>query len=140
MENKIETIFKFEFDEESKEHIKGVSLWAMINAVLSFVSLGITTMEFIKAYSSPFTTSFQIWSTGSEFGYFINLVLTLLLNVFLYNSGMQLKKGLDETNPVMLTKGLSNLRTYYKVYGIILIVAVVLLILFMLFVISFGAR
>ena len=140
MENKIETIFKFELDDEGKSHVKTISQWAMINAILSFISLAITTIEFIKAYSSPFSIKFQLFSAGSEFGYFVNMSLTLLLNVYLYITGMQLKKAVDETNPALFTKGLSNLRTYYKIYGIILTVAVVLMILFVLFAISFGAR
>jgi hypothetical protein len=138
MEDKQESIFKFAFDEVSKDHIKGISQWAIINAVLSFAGLAITTVEFIKAYSSPFTTTFQFgMGAGNELGYFVTMSVTILLNVFLYIAGMQMKRGIDQMSPAQLTRGWANLRTYFKIYGIVIIIAIVLMGLFLLFLSTF---
>lgn len=133
MENKKETIFQFEFDEESREHLKNISQWAIAIAVMSFISLGITAMEFVKGYSSIFALD-----SSNEVGFCIDMWLTILLNVYLFNTGRHFKKAVDQTEPGSLAKGMATLRTYYKIYGMILIALVALAVLYVLFVTFFN--
>jgi len=140
MENK-ESIFSFNFDDTSRDHIKTISKWAGINAVLSLIGLGINVIQFIMAAGSPYRTS----GSGLNFGMrsengltlFFQVCISLLLNFTLLAASKYLKKGIDDMDPASLTKGLGSLRTYYKIYGIVVIVLIVLGFLAIAFISSF---
>lgn len=139
MEDKQQSIFKFAFDETSKEHIKGISQWASINAIVSLVALGINIIQFVMASGSAYRSSSFNFAMRSENGtsLFIQTAISILMNVTLFTASTKLKKGLEATNQGMLGQGFLNLRNYYKIYGIVLIVVLVLGILGILLVSSF---
>src|SRR5882757_4221145 len=118
------SIFKFGFDETSKEHIKVISQWALINAILAFSGLAINIFQFIKLAGVSYRSSYLAGYTlgGNGVSLFFQVIISILLNVVLYNVSVQLKKGLETNNAGMLAKGFGSLRTYYKIYGILIIV------------------
>ena len=140
MEQEQKSIFNFSFDENSKEHIKTIGQWALINAILAFVGLILNIAQFTMLsrglYRRATLLNFNL-SPQNGFTLFIQALISILLNVFLYNASVHLKKGVDGMNNEMLGKGFGMLRTYYKIYGIILIVALVLIVLGLLFLNTF---
>ena len=133
------SIFKFGFDEESKDHIKTIAQWATINAVVSFIGLGLSLLQFVLASGSVYSrSSFGRFGAQNGFTLFIQIALSLLLNITLYNTSVYLKRALERNENIELDKGFSNLRTYYKIYGIITIVVIVLCVLGILVFATFG--
>ncbi|MGG9962400.1 hypothetical protein [Ferruginibacter sp. SUN106] len=123
-----QTIFSFNFDDKSKEHIKSIGQWAVYNAILSFIALGISIFQFMMAssevYNSPaFTMGIK---ANNGLTLFFQVVFSVLLNVYLYNTSVKLKKGIDAMDSRTLTKGFGLLRTYYKIYGILLIIVLII--------------
>jgi hypothetical protein len=140
MEQQQNSIFNFSFDETSKDHIKTISQWAAINAILAFVGLVLDIVQFIilsnGLYRRASIFDFQ-YGSRSGLTLFFQVIISVLLNVFLYNASIQLKKGINGMDNGILTKGFGSLRTYYKIYGIILIVVMVLGLLGIIFISSF---
>ncbi|GAB2812600.1 hypothetical protein [Ferruginibacter profundus] len=123
-----QSIISFSFDDKSKDHIKSIGQWAAYNAILSFIGLGISIFQFMitssEVYNSPaFTLGIK---ANNGLTLFFQVVLSVLLNVYLYNASVKLKRGIDGMDSSMLTKGFGLLRTYYKIYGILLIVILIL--------------
>ena len=135
MEDKQQSIFKFAFDDTSREHIKGISQWAAINAIVAFIALGVNIIQFAMASGSAYRRSSFSFGMGSENGtsLFIQVAISILLNITLYTASVKLKKGLEDMNSGQLNRGFAGLRDYYKIYGIVLIVVLVLAVLAILF-------
>lgn len=133
------SIFNFSFDDTSQEHIKSIGVWAGINAILAFIGLLINVVTFYMAsrhaYSRPMFSGGFAGNNG--FTLFLQVGISVALNIVLYSASTQLKKGLQGMDNGMLTKGFALLRTYYKIYGIVLITVMILCILAILFVSAF---
>jgi len=135
-----QSIFSFSFDDTGKDHIKTISTWAGINAVLAFIGLALDVVSFAMLANSPYFTRPSLFTgfiAGNGFLLFTKLVVSILLNVFLYMASRQLRKGLQGLDNGELTKGFASLRTYYKIYGIVVIVMIILCVLLMLVMSSF---
>jgi len=137
-----QSIFNFSFDDTSKEHIKSIGLWAGINAILAFIGLFLNIVSFVMASNSAYYRPqlFSGFSANNGFTLFIQVAISIILNVFLYMASMQLKKGLQGMDNTELTKGFASLRTYYKIYGIVLIVVMILFVLLILVFSAFSPR
>jgi len=134
------SIFGFGLNETSESHIKAISQWAMINAVIAFIGLGISVLRFFATINSGYSRSSSFltgFHASNELSLVIQVALSLALNIVLYNVSVQLKKGIENADKGMLTQGFSSLRTYYKIYGIVLVVVIILFLLFILFALSF---
>ena len=130
------SIFNFSFDDTSKEHIKTIGIWAGINAILSFVGLAINIVTFVLASNNVYYRRpqlFEGFSANNGFTLFIQVTVSVVLNIFLFMASTQLKKGLQGMDNESLTKGFASLRSYYKIYGIVLIVVMILFLLLILF-------
>jgi len=140
-EQQLQSIFNFSFDDTSREQIKAIGLWARINAILAFIGLAIGIVAFVMAYQNAYSyyspsmaNGFGLAATGvGAFLKLVQVVISIILNVFLYLASGQLKKGVETMDNGQLTKGFASLRTYYKMYGIVLIVMLILLVLLILF-------
>ena len=140
MEDKQHTIFNFSFDETSKEEMKGISQWGKINAVISLVMLLLNIIQFIMASGSAYRRSPAIFSGfqgNNGLTLMIQVVVSVLLNVTLYTASVQMRRAIDDLNPGLMTRSLSGLRNYYKIYGIVLIVCLILGLLAVLFISSY---
>ena len=142
MEQEQKSIFNFSFDDTSREHIKTIGQWAAINAILAFVGLALNIVQFAMVTNSIYFRRASIFnlsfSAQNMPTLFCQAVISILLNGFLYMASIHLKKGVESMNSETLTKGFAALRTYYKIYGIVLIVLLILGLLGILFLRSFG--
>ena len=132
-EIKAGTIFSFCFDETSKDHIKTIGIWAGINAILALITLALNIAFFVIASGGGHRRS-PVFILGATNGpvLVVQAILSIVLNVFLYMASVQLKKGLQGLDNESLSKGFASLRTYYKIYGILVIVLTIIFLLYML--------
>ncbi len=130
------SIFSFGFDETSKEHIKTIGIWAAIIAVLALVILLLNITFYVVASRTYYPAQPKIFLGFIPSSMPIlagQAVLSIILNVFLFMVSVHLRKGLQNLDSKLLGKGFSSLRTYYKMYGILLIILTILFILYALY-------
>lgn len=131
------SIFDLNLDEESKSHLNGIAQWANINAIVSFIGLGISIISSVVALGQV-----SRYSSGAAGGgvstLFITVGISLLLNVLLFTSATNIKKGLEQNNQAFFNVGITKLATYFKVVGILAIISIVLIVLLFLFVALMG--
>jgi predicted PurR-regulated permease PerM len=117
MENNNESIFGLSITRKLKDDFKTAGIWAMISAIAALVTAVISFVENI--------------SNGSYTG-FVSLGISILLNVFLLNFGRKIRAAINDDNQEEVNTALNDLRTYFKIYGIITIIAIVLVVLGMI--------
>lgn len=139
MEDKQQSIFSFSFDETSKDEMKGISQWGKINAVISLIMMVLNIIQFVMASGSAYRSrgSFAGVYTDSPLLLFIQVGLSILLNVTLYSASQHMRRAIDASNPGLMNRGLAGLRNYYKIYGIVLIVCLILGLLLIIFLSSY---
>lgn len=136
MQENNSTIFNFGLDETGKQNLKTISLWAAVYAIVSFIGLGITILKLVII-----GVKYSFEAAGSAFGSeIISIAITLLINILLFNASSQLRKALDSVDQSLLTRGLSSLKSYFKVCGILLIIVLVFVFLGLLIVIMARGR
>ncbi len=131
------SIFDLNLDEEGKAHLGGVAQWANINAIVSFIALGISVFSTISAIGKVSRYSSDAGGAGLS-GLLITVGISLLLNILLITSAANIKKGLEQNNQAYFNAGITKLATYFKVVGILAIISIILLVLFFLFISMIG--
>jgi len=112
------SIFNFSVDDEARNQLKEVSRWARINALLAFATMGLSVVTIIIS-----ARNIGGYYAGELVGkQLVSWIISVVLNVILYNSSVSLQKALLNTNQQLFNKGLLQMATYFKVVGIILIV------------------
>lgn len=136
------SIFEFSIDEDTKSHLSGIALWAKVNAIVSFIALGIsmlTTFMSMSRYSGLSGSGSSVFAGSALLGIFISLVISLLLNITLISSAVYLKKGVENTDQGSFEAGISKLAAYFKILGILFIIVLVIFVLAVLIGIIAGA-
>ena len=117
--------------EENKQQLLSIAQWLNIYAILSFISLGISLLSTILAYSrvSDFGGSAAVGAalSGGLFTLLIGGGITLLLSITIFNAAKFIKAGIVETNQGAFILGITKLATFFKINGIIIIVIGVIL-------------
>ena len=119
MENNVSDIFKIEMSHKLRDDFRTAALWARIIAIIGFCSSVCSFVINIKA--------------GSYVSAIIGAGLAVVLYIFLLKFGTQVKKGVESNNQQMFNEGLINLRTYFKIIGILVIIVIIIVILAMVF-------
>ena len=123
-----QSIFELKINEESKSHLSTISLWANINAIIGFVSLGTTILLSVLGKN-----------TGTNFlGLVIIIGISLLLNITLFNAAKDLKLGVEGQEQWNFNSGLTKLATYFKIMGILFIVCIALVGIVVLVAVAFS--
>jgi hypothetical protein len=134
MQDTNKSIFEFGLDDTGKSHLKSIAQFAGITAIIGFASLLLTIVSLVMVSSSRYS------SAGSNIpSTFISVAINLIMNILLLNASNKIKKAISGLDQSSLTQGLSNLKTYFKVYGILLIIVIVLVLLIVLVGIIAGA-
>ena len=105
--------------------------WANVNAIVSFVTLGISLISAIIAFGKA---NNALSAGGNLVGVLITAAVSLLLNITLLHAASNITKGIDSSDQGFFGIGLTKLATYFKIMGIIIIVALGIVVLAMLFV------
>jgi hypothetical protein len=128
------SIFNFELNDTSKLHLQGLSQWAKITALVSFISVGLSllsTLILLGKYGSGMGTSI-----GSGF---ISWIITVLLNVILFGASKNIYSAVINTNQSSLNKGFGELARYLRILGVLCIIIGAILLIIFLFALIMGA-
>jgi hypothetical protein len=130
-------LFEFGFDETSQHHLRGISQWMSINAILSFVGLFLDMLLYLKESTELYRRSSLYISAGFKAtnGYTLALqiIASVSLNLILLMGSIHIKRGLNALDNDSLTKGMGLLRTYYKIYGIFAIIVMIIAVVGLLY-------
>ncbi len=115
--------------ETSKGHLATLAQWINIAAIVSFVSLGLTVLQLVLQFTKA--TGGYRSSPGAVdvIGQFIIIGITFLLNITLFNAAKYIKIGIAGSEQSYFNVGIRNLKSYFKIIGILVII---LLVFFML--------
>jgi hypothetical protein len=123
------TIFKFGIDETTKQSLKALALWAKINAILGFISIGMSLLTIIVASIKIL----DAYSAGKLVGNLISKqllfwIISLVLNIILYKAAANIQQSMINNDQRIFNVGMSQLARYFKTLGIIFIVGIILVI------------
>lgn len=121
-------LFDLKIDAKAQEHLRTAITWARIIVIVSFIGLAIDLVDVIVSGASN-----PVVLIGSVFGALIGITITVLIYIFLYKFANNMKMGLDSMNQELFNIALRNLKTHFKVMGIIFIIALSFLVLFFMF-------
>jgi hypothetical protein len=122
-----ESIFNITLDQEAKSLLKTTTVWAKITAIVAFAHVG---LSLVQAFIGKNSTAEMV---GSIFGSMIGAVISILLNVFLYRFSQKTADAISSSNQQLFTEGINSLRTYFKIFGILIIVLLSLFVIFLFF-------
>jgi vacuolar-type H+-ATPase subunit I/STV1 len=137
------SLFDLKIDENCKEELRGLSLWTKIVVITSVISLlfGFINVLMPKKTITRFENyRYETDRSGNIVGYLFTVVISLLLAYFLFQFSIYTKRGVDNLNQPDLIKGLSNLKSYFMTYGILIIIAMIVVLLALLFIGSGAIR
>ena len=128
-ENKLDDFFNLKFDNNSRETLRTIAVWARICAICAFVGYGIAILAAIigrtqaRASLSDASSSLTVMSRGGAIaGAFISALIGCAINYFLYRFAVDAKQGIDNLDQTKLNEGLNSFKTYFKILGIIILI------------------
>ena len=127
------SIFEVDIDEEGKSQFSTIAQWANINAIIGFVSLGLSVISTIMGIGKGVSSA-----GGDMFGLIITVAISLALNITLLAAATNIKKGIEQTDQGHFALGLNKMATYFKIVGILTIVVLVIFTLALLVVLVAG--
>ncbi|MBP6023145.1 DUF5362 family protein [Ferruginibacter sp.] len=127
------SIFEVDIDEEGKSQFSTIAQWANINAIIGFVSLGLSVISTIIGVGKGVSSA-----GGDMFGLIITVAISLALNITLLAAATNIKKGIEQTDQGHFALGLNKMATYFKIVGILTIVVLVIFTLALLVVLVAG--
>lgn len=135
------TIFdEFSVDGEVKSNLADISRWANINAIVGFVSLGLSVISYIISFGR--LSEYGVSSSAAGGGFvsvLIGAAISLLLNITLLQAASNLKKGIEGTDQTVFGIGLTKLATYFRIVGVLTIIVLAIFVLAILFGILLGS-
>ncbi|MBS1948574.1 MAG: hypothetical protein JST47_12485 [Bacteroidetes bacterium] len=139
-QNQLDNIFKISFDDNAREQLRSISLWAKISAICAFIGYGIALIvAFLGKTKAGFVTGNDADVVGSMArgsivaSALVTAIIGTAINYFLYKFAVDAKQGLSGIDQVKLNTGLSSLKTYFKILGIILLICLIIVALVILF-------
>jgi len=122
--NQLDNFFNISFDDGIRAQIRSAASWAKICALCAFISAGITVVVamFGTSVESDSVRATGFARIGLILGAFISGAISVFINYWLYRFSTATTKGMDAMDSVKTNEGLNDLRTYFKILGIILII------------------
>jgi hypothetical protein len=127
--NQLDNFFNISFDTLARSYVKSIALWAKICSVCAFVGYVIVLAVTIfgrKDYSAADLEGSGIGSymrVGQSIVWvLLSIIIGAIINYFLYKFSVAASQAVDTMDPVKMNQGLDHLRTYFKIYGILLVI------------------
>lgn len=130
------SIFNFELDEIGQKHLNDIAVWAKINTVLAFASVGIAILQTVVLFTRLGNRNSFGGAISSEL---VSWVISILLNLLLLSASKNITAGLANTDQTIFNKGLSDLAKYLRVIGILCIIIGALFAIVVLIIMATGA-
>ena len=133
MENKnqLDNIFNITFDDSSSNNLRTIVLWARICALCAFIGYAVALLAaFLGKVPVPDNGASGLalsFGKGSLIaGALVSAIIGCAINYFLYRFAADAGKGLADMNQIKLNEGLINLKTYFKIVGILLLIVLII--------------
>src|ERR1022692_2446056 len=130
-QNRLDTFFNMSFDESSRHYLRTIALWARICAVCAFI--GYTVALLIAILGKAQVPDNEVSGIAASFGKgsliagaLVSAIIGCAINYFLYRFATSAKEGLESENQIKLNEGLLNLKTYFKILGILLLIVLII--------------
>lgn len=123
----LDNFFNIAFDESIRSQIKKAAQWAKICALCAFVSYGVALIVAIfgRSAGSLDTDNAPLNGfarTGAILGALLSAAIGIFINYFLYRFATSTARGMDALDSVKTNEGFNDLRTYFKILGVIIII------------------
>ena len=118
----MENLINLAYTQKLKKEFQTLANWANIVAIIGFINAGLSLIA-----------AARLGNIGSAL---ISVAISVALNIYLLKFAKSMKAGLETSNQNETNEGLNNLKTYFLVYGIILIIAIAVIALVLTF--AFG--
>jgi Family of unknown function (DUF5362) len=126
--NQSDNLFHLNIEGAAREFLDTAATWARIIAIVGFISAGLSLVAAFVSKSSSNSAAM----VGGIFGALISAAITVAINLFLYRFATHTKSSLSSMNQGEFNEGIINLKTYFKILGIIMIIALALIVLLIL--------
>jgi hypothetical protein len=133
--NQTDNLFDITYDSAAGNYLKQAATWARICAVIAFISAGLTL---IKSFGGG--RGNMMAAAASVAVSLIVVAISILINVFLLRFANNTLTGLANANQEQLNEGVSNLGTYFKIVGILIIVCLALFVIYLFAAFFFMSR
>jgi Family of unknown function (DUF5362) len=117
--------FQLTYSPSLLSSLKTIAFWAKLSAIISFCSAGVSLLAGLK-------------DIATLIGGLVGIAISVLINIFLFKFGNCVQQGINTNDLPKIGEGFANLKTYYKIYGIILIVMLSFVVLVMVFAVLAG--
>jgi uncharacterized membrane protein len=126
--NPLEKTYELEIDTQAREHLKPITTWARIIALIGFINVGLSVLRFFMQGPNSGPGIF-----AGLFGTFISGAIMVVLYIFLLRFANSTAAGVNTENQDEFNYGISNLKLYFKTIGILLIIGISLVALMIVF-------
>lgn len=126
--NRESGLFSLSIEGSARELLQSAATWARIIAIVGFVSAGLTLLDTIIRGAG--VGGFAM--AGSVLFVSIILVVQVVLNIFLYRFASNTLESLNNMSQVQFNAGVGNLKTYFKMVGILIIIGIAICIIVVL--------
>ena len=116
--DQLDNFFNIAFDDAVRSQVRGAASWAKICAICAFIGAGVAFLVALLGTSA--LNGFS--RIGMMLGAFISAAISIFINYWLYRFAVSTTKGMDAMDSVKTNEGLNDLRTYFRILGIILII------------------
>jgi hypothetical protein len=128
--------FSLKINEEGNSVIFDVCRWAAINAVIGFLGIAISVIQFVKVLMMDLPGTF-----GSLVGSAVTIAISLILNLALLNSARSIRAGLLGSDQFVFNNGLARLSSYFRIMGILSLIGIGFAVLvFLIVLVGFATR
>jgi hypothetical protein len=133
--NQADNLFDLTYDSAAGNYLKQAATWAKICAIIAFVSAGLSLLKSFAAGRGSMITA-----AATVLVSLIVVGLSILINVFLLRFASNTTTGLTSSNQEKLNEGISNLTTYFKIVGILIIILIAFCIIYFFAAIFFMSK
>jgi len=142
-QNQFDNVFNVSVDDNSRDNLRTIAIWARICALCAFAGYVVALLvAFFGKEQMPNGASSLAASFGKGSliaGALVSAIIGCAINYFLYRFAMDAKEGLANANQLKLNEGLINLKTYFKIIGILLLIVLIICVLALVIVIIAAA-
>jgi len=128
-QNQLDSFFNLSFDSKATQCILTIAKWARIGAICSFVGYGIALIVAVFGKNSSIdadSVGVAATKAGNIAGAFLSGIIGTIINYFLYRFSTAARQGVEGMDQLRLNQGLGDLRTYFKILGIIILIFLII--------------
>jgi len=133
-ESSQQPIFDLNVDEIANRNLWGAAGWARFLSVVVFIGIALVIIAFLSLRSQITATLSRFIPGMDGIGFAVGLLaaavgIAVILFYFLINGAILVRKGLLNKDQSSFNNGLSSMKNYFIMYGVVAIITIILTIL-----------